>query len=182
MGTRFRFLLLLVALGTVVNQIAADEPAAKAKKAKKAKAEPRVLDPFDRPEGSIVDQTARYYVWYDKQGWHLRTTAKVGRNFSGTIRVKDAKIKSCVPVGLKDRQKVGDAWQVNEARSELRFAFKTSKLSDGFDLVVEGDEGQMEFELAIDNQRNPRAVFVGKSQQHPDQNPFTLPAAPKKTM
>ena len=44
-------------------------------KAKGAKA-PRVIDPFDRPEGSIVDQTARFYVWYDSKGWHLRATAK----------------------------------------------------------------------------------------------------------
>jgi hypothetical protein len=157
----------------------------KAKKAPKARAESAPLDPFGRPEGSIVDQTARYYLWYDREdeSWHLRTTAKVGRNFHGTIRVKEAKIKSVLPVGLKnDRQKKGsqDAWRFNDARTELTFQFKTSQLSDGFALKLDGEEGQIEFDLQIDNQKNPRAIFVGKGEQHPDKNPFSLPVVPKK--
>jgi hypothetical protein len=148
----------------------------------KAKAEAAELDPFGRPEGSIVDQTARYYIWYDSQRWHLRTTAKVGRNFNGTIRVKDARIKSCLSVGLKnDRQKktASDAWQVNAARTELKYEFRTGQLSDGFDFVVEGD-GEIEFELLIDTQKNPRAIFVGREGQHPSKNPFSLPVEPQR--
>jgi hypothetical protein len=176
-------LLLMIAVFSALKLLAGQEGAAKGKKAAKAKAEPTVLDPFGRPEGSIVDQTARYYVWYDGDSWNLRTTAKVGRNFHGTIRMKDAKIKSCRSVGLKnDKQKKAatDAWRVNDARSELTFQFKTGQLSDGFDMVVEGDGGQIEFELLIDNQKNPRAIFVGRGEQHPDKNPFSLPATPQK--
>jgi hypothetical protein len=157
---------------------------AKAKKAPASKAEPKVLDPFGRPEGSIVDQTARYYIFYDGEHWYLRTTAKVGRNFHGSIRVKDARIKSCRSIGLKnDRQKktATDAWRVNDARSEIVFQFKTSQLSDGFDFIVEGDGGEIQFELLIDDQKNPRAIFVGRAEQHPSTNPFTLPAVPQKS-
>jgi len=157
----------------------------KAKKAPKAKAEPVVLDPIGRTDGKIVDQTARYYIWYDpeNEAWNLRTTAKVGRNFHGTIRVKEAKIKSVLPVGLKnDRQKKGsqDAWRFNGDRSELTFQFKTSQLSDGFAFKLDGEDGEIEFDLQIDNQKNPRAIFVGKGEQHPDKNPFSLPVAPRK--
>ena len=186
MGTS-RFLWMLVAIFVTSSEagIAAQEPGAKAKaksKAVKAKAEPVVLDPSGRPEGSIVDQTGRYYVWHDISGWHLRTTAKVGRNFHGTIRVKDAKIKTFKSVGLKDKQgKNEDLWRVNDARSELTFNFRTGKLSDGLDFAVEGDDGQVEFDLHIDKQKNPNDIFVGKGLQHPDSNPFSLPAAPKKT-
>ena len=112
----------------------------------------------------------------------MRTTAKGGRNFHGTIRVKEAKIKSCVPIGLKDGKQRGvtDAVKFNEARTELKFAFKTGKMSDGFDLVVDGDEGQIEFELAIDNQKNPKWIFLGRALGHPAENPFSLPAMPKR--
>src|SRR5262245_35047049 len=59
------------------------------------------VDSSNRPEGAINDQNARIYVWHDNEGWHVRTTAKNTRNFTGSIRVKDAKIMSCVGVGLK---------------------------------------------------------------------------------
>lgn len=151
-------------------------------KAAKSKSQPRAVDPWDRPAGSIVDQTARYYVWYDKQGWHLRATAKGLRTFSGTIGINQGKIKSCVPVGLKDGKQKGipDIWKVNDARSQLSFRFRTAQKSDGFDLMVEGD-GRLKFDLRIDNQPKPAATFIGAGKQHPGQMPFTLPAAPKKT-
>ena len=158
------------------------EPEAKAKKKGAKKAEAVELDPSGRPEGSIVDQTARYYVWHDGQGWHVRTTAKGARNFNGTIRVKDAKIKTYKSVGLKDGKQGGaaDMWRVNDERTELRFQFKTAKLSDGLDFVLDGEAGEVEFELNIDSTKNPRAIFVGRGLQHPGSNPFRLPAAPKK--
>src|SRR5262245_5444078 len=183
MRTAKRPLLMTVAiLACTLTHITAQDTDKNEKK-KKAKAEPVGLDPFGRPEGQINDQPARYYVWFENKSWKLRTTAKVGRKFTGTIRLKDAKVKSCLSVGLKnDNQKKTstDAWQVNAARNELKFQFLTSKLADGFDLEVDGDEGQIEFELTIDNQKNPNWIFVGRGLQHPDKNPFSLPAIPKK--
>jgi hypothetical protein len=192
---RFRLLLLAIFVAVILGlhaqceraawwttrDHAAAQEAAK-KKGGKGKAGPRTLDPFDRPEGSIVDQTARYYVWFDDKGWHIRTTAKGARDFEGAIKVKDAKIKSCVSIGLKEGKQKGrpDLWKVNGSRSELTFQFRTGTKSDGFDLVVEGEEGQIEFDLSIGGKKNPKAVFVGRGLQHPAENPFSLPAAPKK--
>ena len=177
-----RLVFLAVALVAFVPCLLAQGPATKAKPKAKPKAQPVVLDPFDRPEGTIHDQTARYYIWYDKQGWHLRGTAKGARKFSGTIRLKDAKIKSCVPIGLSDGKQKGfiDALKFNDARNELKFSFKTANLSDGFDLAVDGEEGQIEFELSIDTKKNPKAIFIGRGRQNPDTNPVTLPAMPKR--
>ena len=176
--------VLLAACAMSLSPIAdAQQPAAKAKGAKpKAKVKAQALDPWNRPEGSIVDQTARYYVWYDGDGWHLRSTAKGLRTFSGTVRVKEAKIKSCVPVGLSDGKQKGkpDAWRVNEKRSELTYRFRTAAKSDGFDIAVEG-EGTIEFELAIDGEQKPQAIFVGEKKRHPQASPFVLAAKPAKS-
>jgi hypothetical protein len=178
-----RLVLIAVVLAVIGIDVVADEPEVKAKKKAATKGEAVVLDPTGRPEGSIVDQSARYYVWHDSQGWHLRTTAKVGRNFHGTVSVKEAQIKTFKSVGLKNDKQGGadDTWRVNDARSELTFQFKTGKLSDGLDFVVDGDDGQIEFELYIDKQKSPQAIFIGRGQQHPPSNPFSLPATPKKT-
>ncbi len=144
----------------------------------------KALDPIGRPDGQIHDQTARFYVWFDKSGWHVRTTAKQVRRFSGTIRLTDARVKSCLPIGLKERQKAAaDALRVKPDRSEVQFAFRTSTASDGFDLQVEsgsGADGEIEFDLAIDDQRNARTVCIGKARQQPGRVPFLLPVELQK--
>jgi hypothetical protein len=83
-------------------------------------------------------------------------------------------------VGLDKQKKATDAWRVNAARSELQFDFRTGRLADGFDLEVQGDDGEIQFELMIDKESNPKTVFVGRARQHPDENPFSLPAVPQK--
>ena len=181
----FLWIAMLVAAVDSLDAVQSASKEKKAAKAPKSKAEPVVLDPFNRPEGEIVAQQGRFYIWYDTTGWHLRTSAKVGRKFHGTIRLKDAKIKACLPVGLKnDKQKktATDSWQFNAARDELKFEFLTGKFSDGFDLVVDGNDGEIEFDLAIDTQKSPKNIFVGRGEQHPDKNPFSLPATPKKAV
>jgi hypothetical protein len=71
--------------------------------------------------------------------------------------------------------------RISDDRSKLDFSFRTAQLSDGFELRLDGEGGEIEFELMIDNQKNPRAIFVGRGLAHPDSNPFTLPAVPPKT-
>lgn len=179
---RRRLLLLAVAgLLLFVGLSTAQQPTKSKIKSAKPKAAAKKLDPWNRPEGSIVDQTARYYVWYDTKGWHIRCTAKGLRTFHGTVRVKDARIKSCLPVGLKDGRQKGqpDAWRVNDKRSELTFRFRTAAKSDGFDINIEGD-GQVEFDLGIDEQKKPQAVFVGRGKGHPAKAPFSLPVTPQR--
>jgi hypothetical protein len=173
-------MLLAAGIACLACNAAAQGPAPKAKGIK-AKAKAQKIDPWNRPEGTIVDQTARYYVWYDAKGWHIRCTAKGLRTFHGAVRVKDARIKSCVPVGLSDGKQKGkpDAWRVNDKRSELTFRFRTANKSDGFDIGVEGD-GTIEFELSIDDQQKPQAIFVGAKKRHPQKSPFSQPATPTK--
>lgn len=165
-------------LRTVANE-PQNKPAPKGGSQPKRKAPAQPLDPFERPEGSIIGQSARFYVWYDKGGWHVRTTAINLRRFHGTIRVKGAQIASCLSVGLRHDQKQHDTWHVNENRDELTFDFTTGKKSDGIDFKVDG-EGELEFELTVEGEKRPRTVFIGRKQQHPPAIPFELPAAPTK--
>jgi hypothetical protein len=45
---------------------------------------------------------------------------------------------------------------------------------------VQGDEGEIEFELRIDKESNPKTIFVGRALGHPEEGPLTLPAVPQK--
>jgi hypothetical protein len=138
------------------------------------------IDPWYRPEGSIVDKSRRYYVWYEGNVWHLRSCAQTLRNFHGTLRVTDGKVKSVIPVGLKERTRAKDAWTVNDDRTVLKFSFSTSTKSDGLDIQIDGDDAEVEFDLQIDKEQGPKLIFLGRNQQHPASNPFKLPAAPPK--
>ena len=90
------------------------------------------------------------------------------RQFSGTIKVEGGTIASCVSVGLKrDAKKQDDGWQVAGSRKELTFSFRTATASDGFDFKLEGDTGELEFDLSIDKEKRGQFVFVGNKQQHP---------------
>lgn len=175
-----RAMLLTAGIASLVCCAAAQGPAPRSK-GTSAKAKVQKLNPWNRPEGSIVDQTARYYVWYDASGWHIRCTAKGLRTFHGAVRLKNARIKSCLPVGLSDGKQKGkpDAWRVNDKRSELTFRFRTANKSDGFDIGVDGD-GTIEFELSIDDQQKPQAIFVGQKKRHPQKSPFSQPVTPPK--
>jgi hypothetical protein len=165
--------------GKASAQKSADPKGAKNKK----QSEP--LDPSGRPEGPLAAKLgvkgARYYVWYDKQGWHLRTTAGGTRRFHGTMRVTDGTIASCISVGLKgDGKKSQDAWRVEPKRKELAFDFRTSTHSDGLDIRIDGDDAELEFNLLIDGQPKPRAVFLGKKQHNPIAMPLKLKAVPEQ--
>jgi hypothetical protein len=154
-------------------------------KATKSKKQSEPLDPTGRPEGPLAAKlgvkSARYFVWYDKQGWHLRTTAGGTRRFHGSMRVTDGTIASCISVGLKgDGKKSQDAWRVDPKRVELAFDFRTSTHSDGLDIRIDGDDAELELNLLIDGQPKPRAVFLGKKQQNPPELPLKLKAVPEK--
>ncbi len=192
-AARFRTpaLLLLVAMAFVAGvlvspaEIAAQKKPADGKSAK-SKKQSGPLDPTGRPEGPLAAKlgvkSARYFVWYDKQGWHLHTTAGGTRRFHGTMKVTDGTIASCISVGLKgDGKKSQDAWRVEPQRKALEFDFRTSTASDGLDIRIDGDDAELEFNLLIDGQPKPRAVFLGKKQQNPPELPLKLKAVPAQT-
>ena len=170
--------------GTFTLILAAEQgkgPPGKGKGKGKAKTQEEAPDPWGKPDEKIFDRAARFQVWYEKDGaWRLRTTAKKLRSFTGTIKVQNGRIASCVPMALKDGKKANDAFQVNGERNTLTFVFRTSRRADGFDLKVKGDDAKLEFDLALDGSRDAKHVFVGEKMRHPSSVPFTLAANPPK--
>ena len=155
----------------------------RSKAASKAKADEE-LDPNGQPTTPLSAKfgaTARYSIWYDSRGWHLRTTSPQARRFHGTIHVKDGTVASTISVGIeRGKKKKEDAWKVGPARKQLTFDMKTAQLADGFDFRIDGDTAELEFDLSIDNRKPANRVFIGREGQHPKAVPFTLKAVPEK--
>lgn len=135
-----------------------------------------------RPQQNLVDvKTGRHFVWYDRDGWHLRTAAKKGRatvTFEGTIRIEGGKFGKLRPVGLDKH----DQWAVNPERTEIRYVLKTSGSFDGFDFDIRHAEAeaQVTYDLTIGMQKNrwPKRIYLGKDGQHPESTVFRFPVDP----
>ena len=116
----------------------------------KAKAD-QDIDPNGQPTTPLSAKfgaTARYSIWYDSRGWHVRTTSPQARRFHGTIHVKDGTVASTISVGVeRGKKKKEDAWKVGPARKQLTFDMKTAQLADGFDFRIDGDMAELEFDL-----------------------------------
>jgi hypothetical protein len=176
--TRVTVLLLVFCLGVTLAEDKPKKPAGDNKPgAGDAKAP--AINPWHRPEGSIVNKSARFYVWYEEGTWSLRACSIRNRTFHGTAKITgEGKFKAVLPVGFQEsRQK--DAWGLAENRKEVKFSFRTSNKSDGLDIKVEG-EGEIEFDLHIDDTQQAKVVHIGASEQHPRKNPFQLPLSPPK--
>jgi len=155
--------------------------------AKKKVARPKRLNPVGRPDGSIIDQPARWYLWFDEREdrWCLRSTTS-GKlvQFSGTITVSDGKVDSVVGVGfanLKGRKEKNNSWSLSADRRTVTVNWKTASSSDGINFKVSGERATLKFDLKIAGADKPESIFVGAAKGHPGANPFELPSAPDET-
>ena len=137
------------------------------------------LDPRGRMEGSPTNQPARYYVWHDQDGWHVRSCSRLVNEFQGTIRVSGGTIRKCRPIGLDLRGKRPDRWSLSKDRREITFRTFTSTVFDGFDFSVDAPDATVEFELLINEKKMPRRIFVGRDGAHPSDVKFSFPGRPE---
>lgn len=136
------------------------------------------LNPRGRYSDTLVQQTPRYYVWQDSEGWHLRTASQRGRliRFQGSINVTGGTISKLREVGLERRGSAADAWTVSEDRTQVEFEIATTSSFDGFDFTITGAGAQLEFDLSMGKRQFPRRIYIGRDGQHPAETKFTLPA------
>jgi len=138
--------------------------------------------PADAQEGKLTDQPARYYIWVDPQGWHLRCAAKKGflSRFDGTIELSDGEFGRLRPIGLETKnKKTADVWGVDSTRRKIEFKITTSGSFDGFDFTItKAKEAHVSFDLKIGDKPYPARVFVGKDAAHPAELPFSLTVDP----
>jgi hypothetical protein len=139
------------------------------------------LDPRGRPEGFKEGDTARYAVWHDEHGWHLRTTtAKKKHHFTGKIEVEGGVLEHVHSFDLEKEGKLADHWKVSAKKHEVRFDFATDRGLDGINFHTSKDAKRLIFTLHIDGKEETGRVYVGRRGQHPQTIPFTLPAHPGK--
>lgn len=141
-----------------------------------------VSDLQGKPQQDLVKVTnARYYVWHDSNGWHLRTAAKGFVKFDGAITLEGGSFGKLRPVGLDTRARTPDRWAVDEKRTEIRFELHTGGSFDGFDFDVRGaDEATLTFDLKMGQRsiRRHRRIFMGRESKTPESTHFVCSARP----
>lgn len=131
-----------------------------------------------RPNNYKLADPARYFVWHDSDGWHLRVTAPRNRSivFKGAIRLHGAKFLAVRPIGI---DKKTDAGSMSPDKTELTFQFTTSGKFDGFDFNLDAaDESKIEFELLSFGRKAADRIFIGGKAANPKAYQFALDADP----
>jgi hypothetical protein len=135
----------------------------------------------DVMNSKLVDRPARYYIWVDSQGWHLRTAApERNTKFSGTLELSDGAFGKLREVGLELKStKAPDAYRIDATRRKLEFSLTTWKGPDGLDFeITKGKDAEIAFDLKVADKPQPGRVFIGKENKSPSKSTFTLPAEP----
>jgi hypothetical protein len=144
------------------------------------------LSPVGKPDSFKKGLSARYAVWYDEEGWHVRSTSgdKGPHNFSGTVEIIGGRMTGLTTVGIEGKgakKKDADLGTWNPQKTLFRFTLKTGAgHSDGFDLKVTDQAKALKFMLTVGGDEAPGKVFVGSAGAHPKAATFYLPARPGK--
>lgn len=135
------------------------------------------IDPAGKPAKYEAGNAASYYVWRDRQGWHLRTTTKARkRTFQGAVRVLGGEFGVVNTDGLEARGDKADCWKLSDDRKELTFNLQTEKAFDGFDFRLMGGATRVEFSLKLDGEEiKTERIFIGAAGGHPEATDFSLP-------
>jgi hypothetical protein len=170
MARCFCMFLLCMAIGLIsFSCVAEDAPVIK-------------VNPVGQPLGLAKGNAIRYFLWYDKEGWHLRSdTGGRAHVFSGTISVVDGQI---ITISNFERMEAGakkpnaDLGSVNNAKNEISFRFKTSLKRDGFDFQLNDVAKEVRFKLLIDGKPAPERVLIGPASQPAPTELLVFPGHP----
>lgn len=163
MTGRFRFAVALAIVATLMMGYVAQALA---------------LNPKGKPAGMKAGQVHRYFVWHDKNGWHVRTTtAQRKHRFEGSIRVKGGKFTSVT--GAKLEEKRDDWWKLGKASKMLTFDVGTDRGLDGFDFTVNAKADEIEFKMKVDDEEHADWIYIGADDEHPEGATFSLAAHPE---
>jgi hypothetical protein len=166
----------LVAAVLLAAPVAGEEP----------KYELEEASPVGKPEGFKPGLSARYAIWHDDEGWHVRTTSgqKGPHSFEGTLEIVGGKMVSLTPVGAEGagaKKKETDTGTWNAQKTVFKFTLNTGKgHTDGFDLKVTDQAKALHFVLTAGGDEAPKKVFIGAKGEHPKAAVFYLPAHPGK--
>src|SRR5262245_10234504 len=144
------------------------------------------ISPVGKPEGFKGGQSSRYAIWYDDEGWHVRSTAgaKGPHAFKGHLEIIGGKMVRLEPGAVEGKgakKKEADQGTWNAQHTIFEFTLKTGAgHTDGFDLKVTDSAKTIKFNLAVGGDETPGKIFIGAKGEHPKGATFYLPAKPKK--
>ena len=123
-----------------------------------------------RPTAFNPGGSTGYFIWQDKEGFHLRTTTPgVKHVFSGTINTDGVFVDT-----FGKSAGIDDSFQVSGDRDKITFQFTNAGDTSGIDLHVK-DGTYVTFNLSMDGDRIDLGnIFVGEDGWHPGSNKFTL--------
>ncbi len=122
----------------------------------------------DLPPGKpyfVAGSPEGYWIWRDRQGWHLRTTSDVPRRFQGSVETVGGQVSTVRPVG---RAEGG----VHREGANIEFDYQASGGEQGFDWTA--SSGCSRFDLYIDGETRPLRVFLGGIDTSPNRVPFAV--------
>jgi hypothetical protein len=143
-----------------------------------ASAHAREPDPQGKPDNFEPGKPAAYFVWHDRDGWHLRTTtARKLHRFRGTIEVDSGEITELLNHNSEAR---GPDWaRRSRDKKKVTFDLKTDGQADGLNFKVSDNAETVTFSLNVDEGGAPtKRIFVGAQGRPPEASEFTLPAHP----
>lgn len=167
----FRLLLVCVAVALLSGPLhSQDEPVI-------------TVNPVGEPKALGKGNAVRYFLWYDAEGWHLRTdSGGKAHVFNGSISVVGGKVTAIsdfenLEAGKK--KKKADLGVINKAKNQITFKFTTSKKRDGFNFQVDDSAKEIRFKLLIDGKAAPQRVLIGPASQPAPAEVLSLPAHPE---
>jgi len=125
----------------------------------------------------------RYQIWYDKDGWQVRTTtAGELHRFQGSVHVEGGYIayfSGGEKVEQKKKSKNKDYGFFNPNRTSYTFDFTTKGHEDILHFRLSGGAKKLFFHLKVDDKEEPELIYIGKDNKHPPKANFYLPAFPE---
>ncbi len=108
-----------------------------------------------------------YWIWEDRDGWHLRTTSDVRRRFHGAVEPVGGSISAVRAVGAGP-----EALARGGAGDRVEFSWEGDGGAQGLDWRA--SSGCTRFTLYIDGDTRPFRVFLGGPGETPDHIPFAV--------
>ncbi|MDR3564878.1 MAG: hypothetical protein P4N59_26065 [Negativicutes bacterium] len=130
---------------------------------------PQYLD--GRPSEYRPGETRGYFIWFDRDGWNLRTASKSREHvYTGVIRTNGEFVDVR---GVREEH--GDRIRLNHERDRISFQFETDpRDTDGIDFRVR-DGDRVNFDLYVDGELiDTHEIHLGRHNIHPHSNDFWI--------
>lgn len=134
------------------------------------------MDTEGQPSLMRQGSLASYWIWHDREGYHVRvTTAHDRRTFTGRITFSRE-------LGWVRAYQLGAEDEVRATNDGIRFRIVSEKGLNGFNFRT-GRDNQATLHLEINDmeqQKLLQSVFLGQNNVHPMSNDFTLSGGPMR--